>query len=65
MKPLVYRGRKEICAAVGISWQNIGFYIEKKALPVFKIDNKGPWLALPEDLEEWIEVQRCKELGKR
>lgn len=65
MKPLVYRGKQEICAAVGISWQNMAYYIEKKDLPVFKIDGCKTWLALPDDLKAWVKVERDKKLKKK
>jgi hypothetical protein len=61
-KPMVYRGSKEICAAVGINYKEISFYRDHHDLPVFKItsDNgrRTQWLALPEDLENWVKNQR-------
>ena len=57
---LVYRGQKEIAAAVGINWKNFSYYIKKKKnpLPVFRIDGKGTWLAMPKDLEKWLLIER-------
>jgi hypothetical protein len=59
VKPcFVYNGAREICAAVGINWKEITYYVENKQLPAFKIDGKGNWLALPSDLEAWVLKQR-------
>ena len=58
MKPLVYRGAKEICGAVGVSWKDISHYVREKGLPAFKVNGSGSWVALPEDLDEWIRTQR-------
>ena len=64
MKPLVYRGRKEIGAAVGISYQKIAYYIEKRGLPAFKIDGCKEWIALPDDLQAWIQAERPEEMKR-
>jgi hypothetical protein len=56
--PLVYRGAKEICSAVGVNWKEITYFVSKKGLPAFKIDNKGSWIALREDLLLWVAEQR-------
>ena len=59
---LVYRGAREICGAVGISWKDISYYVAKESLPAFKIG--GGWVALPSDLLEWVENQRNAALKK-
>jgi len=61
--PLVYRGAKEICAAVGLNSRNLRHYVEEMGLPAFRIDETGRWIALPEDLCRWVEEQRDKRLG--
>lgn len=62
--PLVYRGAKEICGAVGIPWKEISRYVREHNLPAFKLGG-GCWVALPEDLLEWIKQQRDAHLGKK
>ncbi len=62
---LVYRGAKEICAAVGINHKQMLHYVKKEGLPAFKLGgNSKIWIALPEDLEKWIHEQRDKYLKK-
>ena len=55
--PIVYRGAKEICGAVGVPWKEIHRYVKDYGLPAFKL-NGGHWVALPADLCEWIKAQR-------
>ena len=62
MKPIVYRGAKEICGAVGVPWKEISHYVKDRGLPAFKINGSGTWVAIPEDLYEWIKKQRDKYL---
>ncbi len=62
MKPIVYRGSKEICGAVGLHRQQIGEYEERYDFPAFKIDGLKSWFALPEDLEQWMRSMRDKHL---
>lgn len=62
IRPIVYRGAKEICGAVGVPWKEIGHYVRDKGLPAFKINGSGTWIALPEDLQEWVREQRNKYL---
>jgi hypothetical protein len=59
---LVYRGAKEICGAIGVSWKDISFFVLEHGLPAFKIG--GGWVALPSDLQQWVEAQRDKSLKK-
>ena len=61
---LVYKGAKEICGAVGLNWREIGFYVTKKGLPAWKIDGRGSWLAIPDDLGQWIIKQRDENLRR-
>ena len=63
-KLIVYRGAKEICAAVGIPWKELNLFVKKDKLPAFKLNGRGPWLALPDDLERWMQKQRDSYLGK-
>lgn len=63
-KVLVYRGAREICSAVGINWKEMSTYVKEKHLPAWKIDNKGTWIALPEDLQSWVLQQRNENLKK-
>jgi hypothetical protein len=58
MKPLVYRGSREICAAAGLNWKKMSYYVQDLKLPAFKIRCGGQWLACHEDLERWIEEQK-------
>ena len=58
IRPMVYRGAQEICAAVGVPWKEICYFVAEKKLPAWKIDGKGNWLALPDDLNRWIIQQR-------
>ena len=51
---LVYRGAREICGAVGVPWKEIATFVAEKGLPAWKIDGRGTWLALHDDLAEWI-----------
>lgn len=60
---IVYRGAKEICGAVGVPWKEIVTWVREHDLPAFKL-NGGHWVALPEDLRDWIKTQRDKHLGK-
>lgn len=57
-KPLVYRGNKEICAAIGLNWKKMAFYVRELKLPAFKVEPEGQWLARPEDLERWLEDRK-------
>lgn len=63
--PLVYRGAKEICGAVGIPYKEIASYVRSNDLPAFKIKGSGCWIALPDDLLEWVEKQRDEHLVKK
>ena len=58
MKPLVYRGSKEICGVVGLNWQKIADYVDEYNLPAFKIDGLKTWYATHEDLEGWVADMR-------
>lgn len=63
-RPIVYRGAKEICRAVGIPYNEIAAFVTEKGLPAFKIDGRGCWLALHDDLADWIKTQRDQCLGR-
>lgn len=62
IKPLVYRGTKEICAVVGLNYKQFTTYIKQHGLPAFRIAGKTQWLATHTDLERWINEQRDKYL---
>lgn len=62
---IVLRGQKEISEAAGLNWKIFSYYVREKGLPVFRIDNKGTWLATPEDLTEWIRRQRDENLRSK
>lgn len=59
-KPLVYRGSKEICEAVGLDYKGMAKHVKDLGLPAFKIEGQKAWLACPEDLQRWIREQRDK-----
>lgn len=61
---LALRGAKEIGRAAGVSWREVPRMVKENGLPAFKIDGKGGWLALAEDLECWLREQRDKALGR-
>jgi hypothetical protein len=63
-KPLIYRGAKEICGAVGLDYRQIAIYVTDHGLPAFKIKGQKSWIACPEDLEKWVRAQRDTYLGK-
>jgi len=66
IRPLVFRGSREICAAVGINYKEITYYVRELNLPAFKICTNGSrktqWIATPDDLEKWINKQRDNHL---
>ena len=62
METIVVSGAKAIGGAVGVSWQALPWYIREKGLPAWRIDGKGPYLALPDDLREWARRMRDENL---
>ncbi len=60
MGVIVYRGAKEICAAVGLNWKDFGRYVRDLGLPAFKVEGSSQWLATPDDLERWLKEQQRK-----
>ena len=62
--PLVYRGAREICGAVGVPWKELARFVAEKGLPAWRIDGRGMWLALHDDLGEWIKQQRDEHLRR-
>lgn len=58
IRPIVYKGAREICGAVGVPWKDIGYFIKHKGMPAFRIDNKGLYIALPDDMRKWAEQMR-------
>ena len=64
METIVISGAKEIGKAAGVSWQILPWYISEKGLPAWRIDGKGAYLALPDDLREWVRRMRDENLAK-
>ena len=64
MEKIVVSGTRAIGEAVGINWQKLTWYIENKGLPAWRIDGKGNWMALPEDLRTWAAKMRDENLKK-
>lgn len=63
-KPLVCRGAKEICAAVGLDYKQIATYVKDLKLPALKKNGQKAWVACHEDLEDWVRAQRDTYLWK-
>ena len=55
---LVYRGAREVAGAVGINWKAVGKFVEEEGMPAFKMG--GNWVAIPDELEEWLRQQSRK-----
>jgi len=49
---------KAIGRAIEVNPNNIPSLIKKNGLPAWKLNGKGAWRALPEDLREWLKKQR-------
>jgi hypothetical protein len=64
IEPIVISGAKEIGKAAGVSWQTLPWYVKNKGLPAWRIDGKGPYLALPDDLREWVRKMRDENLNR-
>jgi len=59
IKPVVYRGVKEISDVVGINHKRFRHYVDNLGLPAFKLeDESNVWLAVHEDLVSWIEARK-------
>lgn len=63
MSELAIKGAAEICKAVGQNSKEIKRLVDEKGLPAFKVDNRGSWIALPDDLAKWLRAQRDHALG--
>lgn len=63
MNQLAIKGAAAICAAVGQNRKDIGRLVNEKGLPAFKLDGKGNWIALPDDLAQWLRKERDRALG--
>lgn len=64
VRPIVFRGAKEIGLAVGVGEKEIPTYVEKHGMPAWQRKENGIWYALPSDLEDWIQKQRDKYLRR-
>jgi hypothetical protein len=64
IEPIVISGAEEIGKAVGVSWKMLPWYIRHKGLPAWRIDGKGKYMALPDDLREWILKMRDENLKR-
>lgn len=63
MDCICLRGAKAICEAVGENPKEMVTLVRVKGLPAWKREGKGPWRALPEDLQCWLRAQRDRSLG--
>ena len=54
------KGAKAICAAVGENRKDIVRLVTSEGLPAWRTRGTGQWMALPEDLRQWVRVQRDK-----
>ena len=61
---MVIKGARAISEAVGINWKRFDYFRREKGLPTWRHDGGGIWLALHEDLENWIRRQRDLNLKK-
>jgi hypothetical protein len=61
---IAIKGTVAIANAVGLNRKEIGRMVKERALPAFKLDGKT-WVALPEDLKDWMRKQRDLALGKK
>lgn len=62
METIVISGAKAIGDAVGVPWKLLAWYVREKGLPAWRIDGKGNYMALPEDLGEWARRMRDENL---
>jgi len=65
LETIIISGAQNIGKAAGISWKNLPWYIKEKGLPAFQIDNKGPYMAIPDDLRVWAIKMRDENLVNR
>lgn len=56
---------EEIGKVLGVSKEKVPVFVKKYGLPAFKIEHRGPWIAIPEDLERWAREQREKYLERK
>lgn len=63
-RPYILRGVKEISTAAGVPWKRFDYFRREKGLPAWQYEGKGLWLALPEDLAEWVRKMRDENLKK-
>jgi hypothetical protein len=63
-RPFIYRGVKAISAAAGINRNQFSYYVRELGLPVWRYEKSTVWMALPEDLVEWIKKIRDENLKK-
>lgn len=64
MERLIYRGAQEISMATGVPFREVPRYVRDHGLPAFKYPGTKRWLALPEDLRDWLAEQRDDLLGR-
>jgi hypothetical protein len=62
--PICIRGAKDICAAIGENPKEMLRLVEEHDLPAWRRDGKGAWRALPDDLRNWLAMQRDRNLGR-
>ncbi len=63
MSQIAIKGAAAICEAVGMNRKGIARLVRESGLPAFKVEGKGNWVALPEDLHKWLRSQRDLALG--
>jgi hypothetical protein len=57
-KPKLLRGAKEIGHMIGVNQRALKNLILKHDLPAWKRAGCGPWLAIDDDLIDWMRAQR-------
>ena len=64
METIVVSGAKAIGETVGIPYKMLHWFVKEKGLPAWRIDGKGNYMALPDDLREWARRMRDENMGK-
>lgn len=59
------KGARAICLAVGENPKHINRLVKHCDLPAWKRAGTGSWRALPEDLKQWMLIQRNEHLPDR
>lgn len=59
---LIVRGAQAIARAVGIRKADVPRFVATEALPAWRYNQFGTWIARPEALRKWVEEQEKKRL---